>query len=80
MTDVFQRLYDSEINFAVSTLWDAGFDVKLGDPMNGFKAETTVHAWSEVAPWLEVVAREHFPESDFTKAAPLPTAERPVWA
>jgi hypothetical protein len=25
---IFQRLYDSEINFEVSCFWDAGFDVR----------------------------------------------------
>jgi hypothetical protein len=32
------RLYDSEINvkLTVSSLWDSGFHVKLGDEMNGF--------------------------------------------
>ena len=26
---IFQRLYDSEINFEVSSFWDGGFDVRL---------------------------------------------------
>ena len=64
---VFQRLYDSEINFSVSTFWDGGFDVNLGDHLNGFKAETNVRTWAEVEPWLEAAAREHFPDSDFAK-------------
>jgi hypothetical protein len=33
---ILQRLYDSEINFEVSCFWDAGFDVRLGDAVNGF--------------------------------------------
>ena len=33
---MFQRLYDSEINFEVSCFWDAGFDVRLSDAVNGF--------------------------------------------
>ena len=32
---ILQRLYDSEINFEVSGFYDAGFDVRLGDHLNG---------------------------------------------
>jgi hypothetical protein len=64
-----QRLYDSEINVTVSTFWDGGFDVKLGDYINGFVAETTVSTWAEVEPWLEAEAVKHWPESDFARTA-----------
>jgi hypothetical protein len=36
---ILQRLYDSEINFEVSGFYDAGFDVRLGDHLNGFIAK-----------------------------------------
>jgi hypothetical protein len=35
---ILQRLYDSEINFEVAGFYDAGFDVRLGDALNGFLA------------------------------------------
>ena len=44
---IFQRLYDSEINFEVSAFYDAGFDVRLGDHLNGFLAEGKVETWAE---------------------------------
>jgi hypothetical protein len=34
-----QRIYDSEINVRFSWLWDCGFDVRLGNEVNGFVAE-----------------------------------------
>ncbi len=34
--DQFQALYDSKINFTISTFWDGGFTWKLGDELNGF--------------------------------------------
>lgn len=40
--DVLARAYKSEINVEISTFWDGGWDVKLGDPMNGYLAETTI--------------------------------------
>lgn len=39
---MFQDIYDSEINIRISTFWDGGYDLKLGDYMNGYKAETNV--------------------------------------
>ena len=65
MKTVFERLYASEINFAVNSFCWRGFDVNLGDDMNGFKAQTTVDTWAEVEPWLEAQARLHFPNSVF---------------
>lgn len=64
---IFQDLYDSEINFSVSTFWDGGFDVKLGDTVNGFKAEFMVERFHEIEPWLCLKAIEHFPDSDFAR-------------
>lgn len=62
---VLQRLYDSEINFSISVFWDGGFDVKLGDAMNGFDAETNVRTYLEVESWLEAKAKEIYPDSLF---------------
>ena len=45
---VMQRLYDSEINAWVSSFWDDGFYVRLGDEMNGFRAEGRCMTWDEV--------------------------------
>lgn len=63
-----QRLYDSEINFAVSSFWDGGFSVKIGDDMNGFRASADVATWTEVLFWLDRQAREHFPGSTYAKS------------
>ena len=34
------------------TFWDNGYDVKLGDYMNGFKAEINLDRWGQIEPWL----------------------------
>jgi hypothetical protein len=65
--DTFQRLYDSEINYSISCFWDGGFEVRLGDPLNGFAAGTHVANWSEVEPWLRDAALRHYPESSFAR-------------
>lgn len=64
---VLQDLYDSEINVSISTFWDGGYQVKLGDDMNGFKASWTIERWGQVEPWLIEQAIEHYPSSMFAK-------------
>ena len=41
-----QRLYYSEINFTVSSFSDDEFYVKLGDEMNGYRAEGLCKTWA----------------------------------
>ena len=64
---ILQRLYDSEINFEVSGFYDAGFDVRLGDALNGFLAEGKVETWAEAEAWLRDQALAHFPDSEFAR-------------
>jgi hypothetical protein len=62
---VFQDLYDSEINFTISTFWDGGFDVKLGDNINGFTSEESFDRFGMIEPWLIEEACNHYPKSLF---------------
>ena len=64
---VFQELYDSEINFSISVLWDGGFEVKMGDNLNGFDAEATLPCWSEVESRMTQTATRLYPLSKFAK-------------
>lgn len=64
---VLERLYDSEINFSISCFWDGGYDVKLGDPMNGFKYEDNHRKYEDALGALEENAVRLFPDSEFTK-------------
>lgn len=66
--ETLQRLYDSEINFSINTFWDAGFEWKLGDKINGFMAEgcnddTLCGAIDE----LKAAAIAYYPDSKFAK-------------
>lgn len=58
-----QQLYDNEINFKIETFWDNGFNVAIGDQMNGYKAETTVETFDEAVKWLTEQADVLFPET-----------------
>ena len=67
MSDILQELYDSEINFKISTFWDAGFDWQLGDEMNGWKANGIANTFAGAAIALESAALLYFPDSSFTQ-------------
>ena len=62
---IMQRLYDSEINFSVSSFYDDGFYVRLGDELNGFRAEACLPTWADVEEWLAAMARIYYPTSEF---------------
>jgi len=64
---VLQRLYDSEINFQISTFWDAGFDVYLGNNYGGFLAEENFRTFDEATAWLGEAAIKHYPNSKFAR-------------
>ena len=64
---ILQDLYDSEINFSITTFWDSGFQVKLGDELNGFVASGCAMEFSNVVEWLLVRAVEKYPDSTFAK-------------
>jgi len=60
-------LYDSEINFEISTFWDGGFDWKLGDRMNGYPAEGNARTLAEAIEEIKGSAVKHYPESEFAQ-------------
>lgn len=71
MTDrtaiILQDLRDSEINFSITAFYDNGFNVKLGDDMNGFAASGIAERFEDAVEWLIVRAIEKYPESTFAK-------------
>lgn len=74
-----QRLYDSEINFAIECFWDGGWDVKLGDNMNGWIDETNVRTYVEALAWLDREVRAGWPDSYYaTGKQPDMSAEREI--
>ena len=68
MEQELQKMYDSEINVAISWFWDGGIDVKLGHEMTGFKAEGNVASVAEIVPWLQAAIAEHYPTSVYNIA------------
>jgi len=64
---VLHDLYDSEINISISSDWDCGHCVQLGDMRNGFKVSSSFIDSPNVAQELIRMAIEHYPESEFSK-------------
>lgn len=62
---MMQRLHDSEINSSISSFYDGCWDWKLGDYMNGWKAEGQERSFEKAEEALAQAALEHFPQSTF---------------
>ena len=67
LDDAMRVLYNNEINCSVATFWDGGYIVKIGDDLNGFKADMMVATPVEASVWLLVKASELYPEFDPAK-------------
>jgi hypothetical protein len=78
LEEILVSLYASAISVSISWIWDGDIDVKLGDPLNGYKAEDTtmsrrarrgdtVGTVTEVAEWLRDQAVRHYPSSEFAR-------------
>lgn len=77
-SSVLQDLYDSEINYTITTFWDVGFRVMLGNDINSFVADARVQTFTQAVQWLALAAMEHYPESVFAKTyrrSPLPSRD-----
>ncbi len=71
--EVISALYASEINCRVSSGWDAGVDLFIGDEQNGYDEKTLVLAiqgWeAEAAEWLHDAAIRCYPDSAYALSA-----------
>ena len=65
LSEVLDKLYASEVNFTISSFWDNGIDVALGDETNGYDAEGNVQTAAEAAEWLDREARQLYPKSKY---------------
>lgn len=71
MIDKFKKLltdlYDSEINLSISWLWDGGYDIKIGDEMNWYRAESCFDNLDEAEIWITENIKRLYPNSFFVK-------------
>ncbi len=60
LASVVQRLADEEIGFTIESIPVTGFDVALGDEMNGFVRRGSFGQSSDIAPFLATSAADCF--------------------
>lgn len=63
-----QQIYDSEINYTISTFWDGGIRWSLGDKTNGVIDKGWGSTIDEAIEQLAKAVIKHYPESEFAKA------------
>ena len=67
LEEILISLYASGINISISWIWDDDIDVKLGDPVNGYKAEGKVGTVIEIGDWLRYQAFRYYLSSEFAR-------------
>lgn len=70
LENIIQALYDSEINFSISSHWDGGFKVKLGggyDYDGPFNEESHCETVEAIGICLTTMALKQYPNSKFSK-------------
>lgn len=69
--DILEDLYDSEINFSLTALWDSGITARIG--LDGPSEEHRCVA--DAVEWLARRAVSLYPESKFARSHPHKFAE-----
>ena len=57
LSEVLERLYKAEINAGISSFWDMGYRVWIGDESNGIKREASFSvgkAPNDLATWADL--------------------------
>lgn len=56
LDEILERMYRHEINCTIGWFWDSGFEVALGDVVQGWKARGSFRNVHQIAPWLKANA------------------------
>jgi len=62
-----EALHDSEIDGEISWFFDRVWGVRIGDRLNGYKAEASFSSLPQAMGWLRDKALELYPDSAFAK-------------
>ncbi len=58
----FDWLYENEINWTISSFWDSGYTVQLGDSINGYSDESEmISTYEEAIEELNRLANKRYP-------------------
>jgi hypothetical protein len=64
--EAMKNLYSKEINCSVRSFWDGQWEVKIGDELNGWRAEAQCVELEDVAQTLIELAKELHPHEDWS--------------
>jgi len=68
MKQELKKIYDSEINVQISSFWDGGWRVAVGDEMNGYhRPDWDTCEIDEIIPALQELIKKHYPTSEYAK-------------
>ncbi len=68
MEQELKKIYDSEINVRIESVWDGGWYVYIGDSLNGYKKpDFDVCELHQIIPTLQDLIKEHYPNSEYAK-------------
>jgi hypothetical protein len=76
LLEVLEKAYHSEINIEISSFWDNGWTVSLGDHMNGYKETDILVETNELADTIHKMILKHYPTSDYAKKYPIELLEK----
>lgn len=62
---IMNELYASEINVAIASFWDGGWEWKLGDESNGFVTQGVAEDWDSAVYELAEAASSYYEHSGF---------------
>ena len=62
---ILQDLYNSEINFSISCIWDGGFDVKLLGDEGNYLVDVSCETANEAIQFLKLQTLKYYPNSTF---------------
>lgn len=62
-----QKIYDSEINFEISSFWDGGFTFKLGSEYQGYEAKKGFYFFKSGVEWLINQVMIFDPKSEYAQ-------------
>jgi hypothetical protein len=66
-TDEMQKMIDAGIRFSISTFWEGGFNIKLGDYRERVEAESVFSTVDQAVSWLMGQIKIRYPESLYAR-------------
>lgn len=69
MEQELKKMYDSEINVQISSFWDGGWRIALGDELNGYihPEYDIIEEVEDIIPSLQELILKHLPDSTYAK-------------